>query len=136
MLLPDGTTETVRPYTAWWLRGHPVLDGRRPAGLRAAGGDPLLAGLYEEADASALAATRQLAARCDEMTRQLTRCGLAARRLDDAELAALFYACWCPDLARVQRLRDDLREYTVVAAARSVATDWESGAGGDGRRVS
>ncbi|MFB6572716.1 sacsin N-terminal ATP-binding-like domain-containing protein [Streptomyces noursei] len=51
VLLPDGTTESVRPYTAWWLRGHPVLDGRRPAGLRAAGGDPLLAGLYEAADA-------------------------------------------------------------------------------------
>ncbi|MFC0600043.1 sacsin N-terminal ATP-binding-like domain-containing protein [Streptomyces palmae] len=52
ILLPDGTTETVRPYTAWWLRGHPVLDGRRPAGLRAAGGDPLLHGLYEAADAT------------------------------------------------------------------------------------
>nr|WP_206441726.1 molecular chaperone Hsp90 [Streptomyces boncukensis] len=47
----DGAIASVRPYTAWWLRGHPVLDGRRPAGLRAAGGDPLLAGLYEEADA-------------------------------------------------------------------------------------
>ncbi|MEU7044473.1 molecular chaperone Hsp90 [Streptomyces varsoviensis] len=54
VLLPDGTTESVRPYTAWWLRGHPVLDGRRPAGLRAAGGDPLLAGLYEAADAAEL----------------------------------------------------------------------------------
>ncbi len=52
VLLPDGTTETVRSYTAWWLRGHPVLDGRRPAGLRAAGGDPLLAGLYESVDAA------------------------------------------------------------------------------------
>ncbi|MFE9773967.1 sacsin N-terminal ATP-binding-like domain-containing protein [Streptomyces sp. NPDC005931] len=52
VLLPDGTHEVVRPYTAWWLRGHPVLDGRRPAGLRAAGGDPLLRGLYEEADAT------------------------------------------------------------------------------------
>ncbi|GHH69071.1 hypothetical protein GCM10018793_00970 [Streptomyces sulfonofaciens] len=52
ILLPDGTTETVRPYTAWWLRGHPVLDGRRPAGLRAFGGDPLLAGLYDSADAT------------------------------------------------------------------------------------
>ncbi|MGW5017918.1 sacsin N-terminal ATP-binding-like domain-containing protein [Streptomyces cacaoi] len=49
--LADGTSTTVRPYTAWWLRGHPVLDGRRPAGLRATGGDPLLRGLYEEADA-------------------------------------------------------------------------------------
>lgn len=51
VLLPGGGTETVRPYTAWWLRGHPVLDGRRPAGLRAAGADPLLDGLYEEASA-------------------------------------------------------------------------------------
>ncbi|WP_123995568.1 sacsin N-terminal ATP-binding-like domain-containing protein [Streptomyces sp. Ag109_G2-6] len=52
VLLPDGTTQSVRPYTAWWLRDHPVLDGRRPAGLRAAGGDPLLAGLYTPADAT------------------------------------------------------------------------------------
>ncbi|MBQ1119125.1 sacsin N-terminal ATP-binding-like domain-containing protein [Streptomyces sp. B15] len=48
--LGDGTVTDVRPYTAWWLRGHPVLDGRRPAGLRSSGGDPLLRGLYEEAD--------------------------------------------------------------------------------------
>jgi hypothetical protein len=52
VLLPDGTTTSVRPYTAWWLRDHPVLDGRRPAGLRAEGGDPLLAGLYEAVDAT------------------------------------------------------------------------------------
>lgn len=54
VLLPDGTRHAVRPYTAWWLRGQPVLGGRRPAGLRAAGSDPLLAGLYEPADASAV----------------------------------------------------------------------------------
>lgn len=40
ILLPDGTHEVVRPYTAWWLRGHPVLDGRRPAGLLAAAWRP------------------------------------------------------------------------------------------------
>ncbi|WP_433890043.1 sacsin N-terminal ATP-binding-like domain-containing protein [Streptomyces sp. CA-111067] len=50
VMLPDGTTESVTPYAAWWLRDHPVLDGRRPVGLRAAGGDPLLAGLYDEAE--------------------------------------------------------------------------------------
>ncbi|SEG31948.1 hypothetical protein SAMN05216223_104339 [Actinacidiphila yanglinensis] len=50
VLLPDGTTESVRPYAAWWLRDHPVLGGRRPVGLRAAGGDRLLAGLYDEAE--------------------------------------------------------------------------------------
>ncbi|MEO3978630.1 molecular chaperone Hsp90 [Streptomyces sp. CAU 1734] len=52
VLLPDGTTETVRSHTAWWLRDHPVIGGRRPAGLRAAGGDPLLEGLYEAVDAT------------------------------------------------------------------------------------
>ncbi|MFC1413872.1 sacsin N-terminal ATP-binding-like domain-containing protein [Streptacidiphilus sp. N1-12] len=49
VLLPDGRSAQVPPYAAWWLRDHPVLDGRRPAGLRAAGADPLLRGLYEEA---------------------------------------------------------------------------------------
>ncbi|MEV7120751.1 sacsin N-terminal ATP-binding-like domain-containing protein [Kitasatospora griseola] len=48
-LLPDGTYTDLPPYTAWWLRDHPVLDGREPAGLRAAGADPLLRGLYDEA---------------------------------------------------------------------------------------
>ncbi|AUG79156.1 hypothetical protein CFP65_4407 [Kitasatospora sp. MMS16-BH015] len=48
-LLPDGRYADLPPYTAWWLRDHPVLDGREPAGLRAAGADPLLRGLYDEA---------------------------------------------------------------------------------------
>ncbi|MFB7665135.1 sacsin N-terminal ATP-binding-like domain-containing protein [Kitasatospora sp. NPDC056138] len=48
-LLPDGSYTDLPPYTAWWLRDHPVLGGREPAGLRAAGADPLLRGLYEEA---------------------------------------------------------------------------------------
>ncbi|MFJ9949141.1 sacsin N-terminal ATP-binding-like domain-containing protein [Kitasatospora sp. NPDC091207] len=48
-LLPDGSYVDLPPYTAWWLRDHPVLDGREPAGLRAAGADPLLRGLYDEA---------------------------------------------------------------------------------------
>ena len=48
-LLADGRTGELVPYTAWWLRHHPVLGGRAPAGLRAAGSDPLLAGLYDEA---------------------------------------------------------------------------------------
>ncbi|MGH2369175.1 MAG: hypothetical protein ACRDI2_13345 [Chloroflexota bacterium] len=60
------------------------------------------------------AARRQLEVRCEEIARQLARCDLSARRLGDAELAALFYACWCPDLARVQRLRDALAEHTAL----------------------
>ncbi|MCK8679235.1 sacsin N-terminal ATP-binding-like domain-containing protein [Streptomyces lichenis] len=62
VLLPDGTTETVRSYTAWWLRDHPVLGGRRPAGLRAAGADPLLEGLYDPADTTGFTDTEVLRA--------------------------------------------------------------------------
>jgi hypothetical protein len=49
VLLGDGRYADVPSYTAWWLRRHPVLGGQRPAGLRAAGTDPLLAGLYDDA---------------------------------------------------------------------------------------
>jgi hypothetical protein len=59
-------------------------------------------------------AYRQLTFRCEEVERQLSRCGLTVRRLGDVELAQMFYACWCPDLARVQRLRRHLDEYTVL----------------------
>jgi hypothetical protein len=49
VLLADGRHADVPSYTAWWLRRHPVLGGRRPTEMRAAGTDPLLTGLYEEA---------------------------------------------------------------------------------------
>jgi len=52
LLLADGSSAEVPSYTSWWLRDHPVLEGRRPAGLRAAGADPLLRGLYPEARTS------------------------------------------------------------------------------------
>ncbi|MFC9976199.1 sacsin N-terminal ATP-binding-like domain-containing protein [Spirillospora sp. NPDC127200] len=50
VLLVDGTRTLVPSYTAWWLRRHPVLAGRRPGEFRLPGapGD-LLAGLYERA---------------------------------------------------------------------------------------
>jgi hypothetical protein len=68
--LPDGRHADVPSYTAWWLRRHVVLGGRRPAGLRTADSDPLLAGLYDvagdgapasPADAAAAAGPRILA---------------------------------------------------------------------------
>ncbi|MFE3198809.1 sacsin N-terminal ATP-binding-like domain-containing protein [Embleya sp. NPDC059237] len=52
VLLPDGGRARVPSYTSWWLRGHPVLDGRRPAGLLALDGDRLLHGLYDRVRAS------------------------------------------------------------------------------------
>jgi hypothetical protein len=61
------------------------------------------------------AACRQLTFRCDDVARQLGRCGLALRRLDDIELAELFLACWSPERARAQRFRQQLDEYTTLA---------------------
>ena len=49
VLLADGHHAEVPSYTAWWLRRHPVLGGHRPTDVRAAGTDPLLQGLYDEA---------------------------------------------------------------------------------------
>lgn len=60
------------------------------------------------------AARKQLTFRCEEVERQLMRCGLAVQRLGDSALAQLYYACWCPELARLQRLRQELDEYTTL----------------------
>jgi hypothetical protein len=49
VLLGDGRYADVPSYTAWWLRRHLTVGGRRPAELRAVDADPLLAGLYDEA---------------------------------------------------------------------------------------
>ncbi|MER6207683.1 sacsin N-terminal ATP-binding-like domain-containing protein [Streptomyces sp. NPDC001073] len=139
ILLPDGTHEVVRPYTAWWLRGHPVLDGRRPAGLLAAGGDPLLRGLYDEADATgfddeqvlrALGVRTSVAALLDEpggAAELLDRLADPDREVTGAQLHALYSALADLDPEQVT-LPDDLRavvdgEVTVVDAADAVVVD-------------
>jgi hypothetical protein len=61
------------------------------------------------------AARRQLTFRCDDVARQLGRCGLAVRRLGDLELAQLYVACWSPERARAQRFRQQLDDYTTLA---------------------
>jgi hypothetical protein len=48
--LPDGRHADVPSYSAWWLRRHVLLGGRRPSELRTLDSDPLLAGLYELAE--------------------------------------------------------------------------------------
>ncbi|WDV52550.1 molecular chaperone Hsp90 [Streptomyces coeruleorubidus] len=139
VLLPDGTHEVVRPYTAWWLRGNPVLDGRRPAGLRAAGGDPLLRGLYEEADATgfedeqvlrALGVRTSVAALLDEpggAAELLDRLADPEREVTDAQLHALYGALADLDPEQVT-LPDELRAVVdgrveVVDAADAVVCD-------------
>ncbi|AXL90111.1 molecular chaperone Hsp90 [Streptomyces sp. CB09001] len=139
VLLPDGTHEVVRPYTAWWLRGHPVLGGRRPAGLRAAGGDPLLRGLYDEADAAgfedeqvlrALGVRTSVAALLDEpggAAELLDRLADPDRPVTAAQLHALYGALAELDPERVT-LPDEVRavvdgEVRVVDAADAVVVD-------------
>ncbi|MCX5056207.1 molecular chaperone Hsp90 [Streptomyces sp. NBC_00201] len=139
ILLPDGTHEVVRPYTAWWLRGHPVLDGRRPAGLLASGGDPLLRGLYDEADATgfddeqvlrSLGVRTSVAALLDEpggAAELLDRLADPEREVSGAQLHALYGAL--ADLEPEQvTLPDELRAVVdgrveVVDAADAVVVD-------------
>ncbi|WP_345632445.1 sacsin N-terminal ATP-binding-like domain-containing protein [Streptomyces thinghirensis] len=139
VLLPDGTHEVVRPYTAWWLRGHPVLGGRRPAGLRAAGGDPLLRGLYDEADATgfedeqvlrALGVRTSVAALLDEpggAAELLDRLADPDRPVTAAQLHALYGALAELDPEQVT-LPDEVRAVVdgrveVVDAADAVVVD-------------
>ncbi|MFI8503867.1 sacsin N-terminal ATP-binding-like domain-containing protein [Streptomyces sp. NPDC085524] len=139
ILLPDGTTQSVRPYTAWWLRDHPVLDGRRPAGLRAAGGDPLLEGLYTSADATgfedeqvlrALGVRTTVPALLDEpggAAELLGRLADPDREVTGRQLHGLYGALADLDPEQVT-LPDELRavvdgEVVVVDAADAVIAD-------------
>ncbi|MFF4842340.1 sacsin N-terminal ATP-binding-like domain-containing protein [Streptomyces collinus] len=139
VLLPDGTHEVVRPYTAWWLRGHPVLAGRRPAGLLAAGGDPLLRGLYDEADATgfedeqvlrALGVRTSVSALLDEpggAAELLDRLADPERPVGPAQLHGLYGALAELDPDQVT-LPDELRAVVdgrvrVVDAADAVVVD-------------
>ncbi|MGI5355914.1 sacsin N-terminal ATP-binding-like domain-containing protein [Streptomyces sp. CA-252508] len=140
VLLPDGTTETVRSYTAWWLRDHPVLDGRRPAGLRAAGVDPLLEGLYDAVDIAtgfrdpqvlrALGVRTSVAALLDEpggAAELLGRLADPDREVTAAQLHGLYTALSGLDPEQVT-LPDELRavvdgEVRVVDAADALVAD-------------
>lgn len=139
ILLPDGTIESVRSYTAWWLRGNPVLGGRRPAGLRASGSDPLLEGLYDDADASgfddeqvlrALGVRTSVAALLEEpggAAELLDRLADPERTVSAAQLHALY--CALADLDPEQvTLPDEVRavvdgEVVVVDVADAVVAD-------------
>lgn len=139
VLLPDGTTESVRPHAAWWLRDHPVLGGRRPVGLRAAGGDRLLAGLYDEAETDegvdeqvlrALGVRTTVAALLAEpggAAELLGRLADPAREVAPAQLLGLYTALAELDPEQVT-LPDALRavvdgETVVVDAAEALVAD-------------
>ena len=60
---------------------------------------------------------RQLTDRCDAVARQLSRAGLRATRLDDLGLAQLYQVSWAPEVARTQRLRRELADYTALVVS-------------------
>ncbi|MBM9505167.1 sacsin N-terminal ATP-binding-like domain-containing protein [Actinacidiphila acididurans] len=140
VLLPDGTTESVRPHAAWWLRDHPVLDGRRPVGLRAAGGDRLLAGLYDEAETDtevdeqvlrALGVRTSVPALLSEPggpAELLARLADPDRPVTPAQLHRLYAALADLDPEQINLLPEDLRAVVdgvpeVVDAADALVAD-------------
>ena len=60
---------------------------------------------------------RRLGARCERVAGQLGRSGLRTRRLSSQQFAELLHRCWSPELARVQRLREELGAYTTLAVS-------------------
>ena len=115
----DAPAGRERPAAPGWRRFWPGWWPGR-------GGPPPGGGAGRSAHAEAVAAeaaARRLAARCAEVSRGLARAGLAAHRLGTDDLVRLLYASWCPDLARVQRLRQRVADGTVpvVGAARPAA---------------
>jgi hypothetical protein len=108
--------------------GHVAPDARR--------GRPELGARRDERPAvDESLVRRELALRCDEASRQLGRCGLMSRRLKSAELAEVLYSCWCPDLARRERIRGEIVEYESLQVTRKapVRTDVGANAGDHGR---
>ena len=128
VLLADGRHADVPSYTAWWLRHHPVLGGHRPADVRAADADPLLAGLYDETDLPAdPAVARALGVRtsvaellaepggADELLDRLADPGRPVTR---AQLRALWAALAAvADAAPPNRVRTVRGDEVVVAGA-------------------
>ena len=131
VLLGDGRRADVPSYTAWWLRRHPVLGGREPGSLRAAGTDPLLAGLYEEAAlpgdpalARALGVRTSLAGLLAEPAgagELLARLADPARPVTRGQLRALWAALAdAPEMTPPDRLRVVCAGQVVVADAGDV----------------
>jgi hypothetical protein len=136
LLLADGHHSDVPSYTAWWLRQHPVLGGRRGADVRIAGGDPLLAGLWDDFDwpgdpavARALGARTTLAGLLAEpggIADLLSRLADPARPVTRGQLRAVWAAVAAADAAGAAepdppgRIRAVLGDQVVVADAADV----------------
>jgi conjugal transfer ATP-binding protein TraC len=99
VVLPD---QTERPVVSLGRRLRTVFDRR------------LRPGESEDTGTIPAELARRLGARCEHVSRQLGRSGLRTGRLSSQQLAELLHRCWSPELARVQRLREELGAYTTL----------------------
>ncbi|XVQ11832.1 sacsin N-terminal ATP-binding-like domain-containing protein [Spirillospora sp. CA-255316] len=128
--LHDGRRVAVPSYTAWWLRRHPVLDGRRPGEFRLDEGDDLLAGLYDPVPPDvpqdrelllALGVRTSLADLLDEpggAAELLERLGNPSRSVSRAHLSALWTAL--ADTAALQEGPAVLEPYEPPERVRAI----------------
>jgi hypothetical protein len=128
--LPDELAELARDYVTFLrklARNRTLLERRFylvvPAALEVSNGRQGWPFNRKVQTPGMEAARRQLTFRCEEVERQLGRCGLTARRLSTSEISELIYACWCPDLARVQRLRHNADDLGPVVTRASRARE-------------
>jgi conjugal transfer ATP-binding protein TraC len=110
VILPDSAGAGA---TAWQRLSRAV--SRRLVGRRERGET-------DTTDDVSVELARRLTARCDLVGRHLGRSGLRTQRLDSRALAELLRRCWSPDLARVQRLRDEIGAYTTTAVGGVLTT--------------
>jgi conjugal transfer ATP-binding protein TraC len=103
VVLPDQRAEV--PASAF-------SDRLRRLVRRSRGAEP-----FDNPEAVPASVARRLQARADLVARQLGRSGLRTRRLDSRQIAELLHRCWSPELAHVQRLRDELAAYTSLAVS-------------------
>lgn len=68
-------------------------------------------------------ALAQLGYRCDEIRRQLLRCGMVARRLTEHEVVQLCRQCWSPERARLFPLSPErLRDYSGATSVELISS--------------
>jgi len=136
VLVGGGRRVDVPSYTAWWLREHQVIGGRRPTEFRLPG-DNRLAGLYAEAPAglpAGLVAALGVRSTLDELLAEpggpdelLARLADGARPVGRAQLREIYQALAVAPPDRVtppDRLRALLAGVVNVApAADAVVVD-------------
>ena len=97
--------------------GPAEASGSNPLPVRRLFGRRRRGHAEENTQVQAEAVQRLLGDRCEAVGRQLGRAGLRATRLDDLGLAQLYHLAWAPEVARTQRLRRELADYTSLAVS-------------------